>query len=140
VSDPLRSKSAQPERLLRHSSGGPYEARWGYSRVVRIGSLAVTAGCTAVRDGQVQHPGDPAAQTKVALGIALAALKGVGIGIEEVVSTRMYITDAAFAEQVGQSHGEIFAATPPAATMVVVAGLVDPAMLVEVEVVGWAGS
>lgn len=121
----------------RLGSGGPYEARYGYSRVVRVGPMAMTAGTTAVVDGHVQHPGDPAGQARTAFRTALASLAQAGIEPAQVVSTRMYITDADHADPVGSVHGEVFGEIRPVATMVVVAGLVDPAMLVEIELVAW---
>lgn len=123
----------------RVGSGGPYEDRYGYSRVVRVGPLAVTAGCTAVVDGMVQAAGDAGAQTRIALGAAVRALEGVGAGPKDVVSVRMSIVDAADADAVGLAHREVLGAVRPAATMVVVAGLIDPAMLVEVELTAWVG-
>lgn len=117
----------------RRGSGGPYEDSYGYSRVVRVGPMAMTAGCTSVVNGIVEGLGDPGLQARIALGSALAALAGVGVRPEEVVSTRMSITDRTFAEDVGMAHGEVFGKIRPAATMVVVAGLIDPLMLVEVE-------
>ena len=123
----------------RRGSGGPYEDRYGYSRVVRVGPLAVTAGCTAVVDGVVQALGDAGRQADIAFGIALAALGEVGVPVESVVATRMSIVDADHADAVGLAHARVFADVRPAATMVVVAGLIDPAMLVEVEVTAWVG-
>jgi enamine deaminase RidA (YjgF/YER057c/UK114 family) len=98
----------------------------------------MTAGCTSVVDGVVEGVGDPGMQTRIALGTALAALAGVGVRLEEVVAVRMSITDREFAEDVGQAHGGVFGTVRPVATMVVVAGLLDPAMLVEVELTAWA--
>jgi enamine deaminase RidA (YjgF/YER057c/UK114 family) len=106
---------------------------------VRVGPLAVTAGCTAVVDGLVQASGDAGEQARIAFGIALAALSAVGVGPECVVATRMSIVEAADAEAVGLAHGRVFGDIRPVATMVVVAGLVDPAMLVEVELTAWVG-
>jgi enamine deaminase RidA (YjgF/YER057c/UK114 family) len=122
----------------RRGSGGPYEDRYGYSRVVRVGPLAVTAGCTAVVDEVVQAVGDAGRQARIAFGIALSALAEVGLPVESVIATRMSIVDAADADAVGLAHASVFADVRPAATMVVVAGLIDPAMLVEVEVTAWA--
>jgi len=121
----------------RRGSGGPYEDRFGYSRVVRVGPLAVTAGCTAIVDGVVQAAGDAGRQAYIAFGVALSALAGVGVNAESVVTTRMSIVDAADADAVGLAHADVFADIRPAATMVVVAGLIDPAMLVEVELTAW---
>jgi len=123
----------------RRGSGGPYEDRFGYSRVVRVGSLGVTAGCTAVLDGVVQAPGDAGGQAGIALRIALDALAEVGLRPEHVVNTKMSIVDRADADAVGRAHRAVFGDVRPAATMVVVAGLIDPAMLVEVELTAWAG-
>jgi enamine deaminase RidA (YjgF/YER057c/UK114 family) len=121
------------------SSGGPYEDRFGYSRAVRVGPLAVTAGCTATVDGQVLHEGDAAAQAEVAFGIGLRALAELGLRPEAVIATRMYLVDPGDADAVGGVHGRVFGPTRPVATMVVVAALVDPAMRVEVELTAWAG-
>jgi enamine deaminase RidA (YjgF/YER057c/UK114 family) len=101
--------------------------------------LAITAGCTATVDGAPIHPGDAGAQARVAFGIALEALARAGLAAADVVATRMYVTDRLDTEAVGAAHGEVFRAVRPAATMVVVAGLIDPALLVEVELVAWAG-
>lgn len=124
----------------RRGSGGPFEQRWGYSRVVRVGPLAVTAGCTATVGGVVQAHGDAGQQARLALGIALSALADVGIRAEEVIATRMSIVDAADQDAVGLAHADVFGAIRPAAAMIVVAGLVDPAMLVEVELTAWRES
>jgi enamine deaminase RidA (YjgF/YER057c/UK114 family) len=121
----------------RRGSGGPYEDRFGYSRVVRVGPLAVTAGCTAVVDGVVEALGDAGRQAEIAFGIALSALAEVGVAAESVVATRMSIVDAADADAVGLAHAQVFGDIRPAATMVVVAGLIDPAMMVEVELTAW---
>ena len=83
--------------------------------------------------------GDAGLQARIAIGAGLAALSAVGVRPEEVVATRMSITDRSFAEDVGFAHGEIFGTIRPAATMVVVAGLIDPLMLVEVELTAWVG-
>ena len=125
--------------IERFGSGGPYEQIYGYSRVVRAGDRLVTAGSTATVDGAVTGIGDPHAQTLTAFRIALDALAGAGAEPEDVIRTRMYVTDRAHADAAGRAHGELFAAVRPAATLVVVAGLLDPAMLVEVEVEAYIG-
>ncbi|SCL37395.1 Enamine deaminase RidA, house cleaning of reactive enamine intermediates, YjgF/YER057c/UK114 family [Micromonospora rhizosphaerae] len=125
--------------VTRLGSGGPWEAAFGYSRVVRAGDLAWTAGCTATVDGKVVHVGDPAAQTAQALRIALNALAEVGAEPADVIRSRMYVTDRAHADEVGRAHNAVFGAVRPAATMVVVAGLIDPDHLVEVELEAWLG-
>ena len=125
--------------VTRLGSGGPWEAVYGYSRVVRAGDLAWTAGCTSTVDGQVVHVGDAAAQTAQALRIGLDALAEVGAEAGDVVRTRMYVTDRIYADEVGRAHNAVFGAVRPVATMVVVAGLIDPDLLVEVELEAWLG-
>ncbi|MBO4206041.1 Rid family hydrolase [Micromonospora echinofusca] len=120
--------------VTRLGSGGPWERTYGYARVVRAGASAWTAGCTSTVDGQVTHVGDAAAQTAQAFRIALDALAGVGAGPADVVRTRMYVVDRSYADEVGRAHNAVFGAVRPAATLVVVAGLLHPDHLVEVEV------
>jgi enamine deaminase RidA (YjgF/YER057c/UK114 family) len=120
--------------IERYPSGGPWEQTYGYSRVVRAGNMLLTAGCTATVDGVVTGLGDAHAQTLTAFGIALDALAAAGAGLDDVVRTRMYVTDAAYADAAGRAHGQLFASVRPAATLVVVAGLLHPDHLVEVEV------
>ena len=123
----------------RRGSGGPYEDRWGYSRVVRVGPLALTAGCTAVLDGHVTAGGDAGLQTTVALRIALDALAGLGIAAGQVIACRMFVTDLAQSDAVGRAHAAVFGEIRPVASMIGVAALADPDMLVEVELTAWAG-
>ena len=125
--------------IERYGSGGPWELKYGYSRVVRAGDLLLTAGCTATVDGVVTGVGDPRAQALTAFGIALDALAGAGATVEDVIRTRMYVTDAAYSDAVAGAHGSLFAAVRPVATLVVVAGLLDPQHLVEVEVEAYVG-
>jgi len=120
---------------IRLGSGSPYEDEIGYSRVVRSGDTAWTAGCTASVNGVVQHQRDAGAQARTAFGVALSALERVEMSAADVVHVRMYVRDAADCEAVGLAHHELFDAVRPAATMLVVAGFLDPAMLVEVELV-----
>ena len=120
--------------VVRISSGGPWEDSFGYSRAVVAGPNAYVSGCTAVIDGVVDHDGDPHQQTLTAFGVALDALAQAGFGPEHVVRTRMYVTHTRDVDEVGRAHKELFDAVRPAATMVVVAKLIDPQMLVEVEV------
>jgi enamine deaminase RidA (YjgF/YER057c/UK114 family) len=121
-----------PRRLV--SSGSPYEVRYGYSRAVAVGDSCWVAGTTdAGPDGRSVHPGDAAGQARAAYSIALAALAEVGFAPAEVVRTRMYIVRAEDATSVAAVNGELFGAIRPASTLVRVAGLIDPSMLVEVE-------
>ena len=116
------------------SSGGPYEARYGYSRAVAVGDSCWVAGTTdAGADGTSLHPGDAAAQARAAYGIAIVALEEAGFAAADVVRTRMYIVRAEDATAVAGVNGEVFEAIRPASTLVRVAGLIHPSMLVEVE-------
>lgn len=119
--------------IQRYGSGGPWEDLYGYCRVVRAGDLVLTAGCTSTVDGVVTGVGDAYAQARTALGIAVDALRSAGAAAGDVVRSRIYITDRAYADAAGRAHGEIFGAHRPAATMVIVAGLLHPDMLVEIE-------
>ena len=111
-----------------------WEEQYGYCRVVRAGAWVLTAGTTAMGPDGVLHPGDPYRQTLAAFGIALDALRSVGVSAERVVRTRMYVVDIAHQERVGAAHRELFGVSRPVATMVQVSGLADPEHLVEVEV------
>jgi enamine deaminase RidA (YjgF/YER057c/UK114 family) len=119
----------------RRGSGGPWEDLYGYARVVRAGGLAFVSGCTATVDGTVVGVGDAATQARTAFGIALDALGDLGVPTVNVVRTRMYVIRRDDADTVGRVHGELFGAIRPAATLVIVAGLLHPDHLVEVEVV-----
>jgi enamine deaminase RidA (YjgF/YER057c/UK114 family) len=118
---------------LRFGSGASWEDVVGYSRVVVSGNSAWVSGTTATVDGEVVHPGDAGAQTRVALAGIGRALEEAGFALDDVVRTRLYVTDIARWEEVGRAHGEVFGAIRPATAMVQVAALIDPAMLVEVE-------
>ena len=120
--------------IERRGSGGPWEEIFGYSRVVKAGPLVLVAGCTSTVGGVVVHVGDPAAQAKQSFRIALDALASVGAMVQDVVRTRMYVVNAADADAVGRAHGEVFGDVLPVSTMIMVAGLIDPEHLVEVEV------
>jgi enamine deaminase RidA (YjgF/YER057c/UK114 family) len=115
------------------TSPGPWEGVYGYRRAIRSGDRIITAGCTATVDGLVSS-GDAAEQARIAFGVALAAIAEFGATAADVIRTRMYVVDRADADAVGRVHGSLFGASRPVATMVVVAGLLDPAMRVEVEV------
>lgn len=118
----------------RVSSGGPYEGRYGYSRAIAVGDSCWVAGTTdAGADGRSRHPGDAAGQARAAYGIAIAALEEAGFGLGDVVRTRMYVVRAEDALAVAEVNGELFGEVRPASTLVRVAGLIDPTLLVEVE-------
>ncbi len=115
--------------------GAPWEATVGYSRAVRVGRILHVAGTTAIdADGTVIGPGDPYAQTMQILRTIQAVLLRAGAGLEHVVRTRMFVTDIRQWEAIGRAHGEFFRDIRPVATMVQVAALIDPALLVEIEV------
>ena len=127
--------------IERFASGGPWEQRFGYSRAVRAGDLVLVAGTTALdEDGVVRGIGDAAAQTAFALDRVAAALAEAGASLDQVVLTRMYVTDVGRAEEVGRVHGERFGAHPPVSSMVGVDALLDPRMLVEIEAMAYVGS
>lgn len=116
-------------------SGAPWEEAVGYSRAVRVGGQVFVSGTTATdEDGSVLAPGDPYGQTVHILRKIEAALARAGADLSDVVRTRIFVTDISSWEAIGRAHGEFFGAVRPAATMVQVEALIDPAMLVEIEV------
>ena len=116
-------------------TGTPWEPVVGYSRAVRVGAMVWVAGTTATGpDGRIVGPGDPAAQTRQVLENVKAALERAGARLAHVVRTRIYVRNVADWETIGRVHGQYFGQVRPAATMVEVSGLVDPDMLVEIEV------
>jgi enamine deaminase RidA (YjgF/YER057c/UK114 family) len=122
-------------KRLTVPAGTKYEDIVGYSRAVRIGDVVEVAGTTATDDqGEVVGIGNPYAQTKFALAKIEKALAVAGASFKDVVRTRLFVTDIARWEEIGRAHGEVFGAIKPACTMIQVASLIDPDMLVEVEV------
>ncbi|MBB5077171.1 enamine deaminase RidA (YjgF/YER057c/UK114 family) [Nonomuraea endophytica] len=115
-------------------SGGIWEERYGYARAVVVGDRVVVSGCTATVDGEVQHVGDPYWQSMTAMSIALEAVEAGGLTRDDVVMVRYYVVEHRHFDQVGSAIAEVFGRVRPACTGVRVAGLVDPRMLVEIEI------
>jgi enamine deaminase RidA (YjgF/YER057c/UK114 family) len=117
----------------RFSSGSPYESEYGFSRAIRVGDRVIVAG-TAPIPRQGEEVADTAYRQMLRCGqIIVSVLQAAGASPAEVVRTRMYLTDPGDADEVGRAHREIFGEAVPAATMVGVAALIDPAWKVEVE-------
>ena len=114
------------------SSGAPWEDQVGYCRAVRIGNTIEVSGTAPVRDGKTV--GDNAyEQTKVCLEIIQEAIEKAGGKIEDVVRTRMFVTDITQWVAIGKAHGEVFSKIKPATSMVEVSALIEPDMLIEIE-------
>ncbi|GAA5052637.1 enamine deaminase RidA (YjgF/YER057c/UK114 family) [Thermocatellispora tengchongensis] len=115
-------------------SGGVWEERYGYARAVVAGPWVIVSGCTSTIDGEVRHVGDVRKQALTAFGIALDAVERAGLTRDDVVRTRYYVVDPSHYDEVGAAHAQLFRHVRPVCTGVQVAGLIDPRMLVEIEV------
>lgn len=125
---------SDPAARRRISSGGPWEARFGYSRAIVAGDTCHVSGTTdAGPDGRSLHPGGPAAQARAVFQIIERALSEAGFSLADVVRTRMYVTEVGNIAPVAEVHGEVFRDVRPASTAVVVKALIEPSLLVEIE-------
>jgi enamine deaminase RidA (YjgF/YER057c/UK114 family) len=115
------------------SGHSPFEADFGFSRAVMIDGRVVVAGTAPIPADGSAPPADPYGQARLCLELIEEALVKAGADLSHVVRTRMFLTDAAYWQEVARAHGERFARVRPAASAVVVQGLLDPAWLVEIE-------
>jgi enamine deaminase RidA (YjgF/YER057c/UK114 family) len=116
------------------SSGGPFEAKFGYTRAVRVGDHIAVSGTAAFKDGAPFAPGDAATQARYILEVIERALTEAGAALSDVIRYRVYLTDISDYPAVGAEMGRVFGAIRPAGTMVGNSALVDPDLLVEIEV------
>ncbi len=116
------------------SFGSPYEKTFGFSRAVKVGNVLAVSGTGPIApDGSTAAAGNPYGQAIRCLEIIKQVIEDAGGQLENVIRTRMYITDASVQDEIGKAHGEFFSDIRPAATMVVVKGLVRDEWFVEIE-------
>jgi enamine deaminase RidA (YjgF/YER057c/UK114 family) len=121
----------------RVSSDAPWEQIVGYSRAVAAGDYIFVTGSTSVAHGEVVHEGNAGAQLTQAIANVEAALAKLGADLADVVRTRMFVTDITRWPEIGEAHREAFGDVMPATSMVQVAALIDPRLLVEIEAVAY---
>jgi enamine deaminase RidA (YjgF/YER057c/UK114 family) len=115
-------------------SGSPWEDKVGYCRAIRVGNIIEVAGTTAVDGDKLVGKDDLYAQTKFVLEKIEKALKDLGGSLEDVVRTRSFVTDISRWQEFGRAHGEKFSNIKPVSTLVEVKALIDPELLIEIEV------
>ncbi len=132
--------SDQPQiKRLGGDPPSPFEGMFGFNRVVAAGPWVMISGTTSVDPTGFVVGMTPYEQTVEILGKLIHELARVDLTAEDVVLTRMYVTDISRCDEVGRAHGEVFGAAGPAASMVEVSGLIDPRMLVEIELMAYRG-
>ncbi|HEY1627895.1 MAG TPA: RidA family protein [Streptosporangiaceae bacterium] len=119
--------------IRRISGHSPYEGAFGFSRAVVCGDRVLVAGTAPIAADGSPPPADPYAQARLCLDLIGEALGKAGSSLEQVTRTRIFLTRADYWPEVARAHGEVFASVRPAASAVVVASLLDPAWLVEIE-------
>ncbi|MEO0867907.1 MAG: RidA family protein [Cyanobacteria bacterium J06642_11] len=123
------------QEVSRHFTGTPWESQVAYCRAVRAGNQIFISGTAPVDDGgKTVAPGDGYAQTRRCFQIIQQTLQAMGADLSHIVRTRMYVTDISRWQEYGRAHQEAMGTYPPASTMVEVKGLIDPDMLIEIEV------
>lgn len=125
--------NTQNDEPLRVQSGAPWETKFGYCRALRLGPIIEVAGTTAMKDGDVVGVGDPYLQTKEIFRIIQDALQKLGSSVDDIIRTRIYVTQVSQWPEIARAHQEIFAEIRPVASLVEVSALIDPRLLVEVE-------
>ena len=120
-------------KRMNIATNAPWEKLVGYSRAVRTGKTVEVSGTVAIRDNEVVGIGNPYAQTRRILEIINDVLQQAGGSINDIVRTRIYVTDITHWEEIGRAHGEVFGDVLPATTMIEVSQLIDPDCLVEIE-------
>ena len=121
------------KKRVNISSGAKWEEIVGYSRAVRIGNVIEVSGTTAVDENDVVGKGDAYEQTKFILSKIETALNQAGAVLDDVIRTRIFVTDISKWEEIGKAHGEFFKDIKPATSMVEVRALIEPELLVEIE-------
>ena len=119
---------------INFTTGSLWEDKVGYSRAVKVNNVIEVAGTTATEDGKIIGKGDPYIQTEFILSKIARILEELGSDMSEVVRTRIYVVDIDHWEEIGKAHHKFFQDIKPAATMVEVNSLIDPELLVEIEV------